>query len=822
MTQMFRELLLATRYLGRNKGTTAAAILTMALGIGACTAIFSVVQGVLLKPLPYPDPGRIMQIWQVSSRGGGHMQTSDPNFLEWREQSSSFKAIAEYSSGVLSILGGAEPVRARVGSVSQGFFDILGVAPSIGRSFEEEELQAGGSPAVIVSHGFWQRFLNSDPDLSSRRLTFSNRTHQVIGVMPPGFSFPVGAELWIPREILPWNESRTSHNWYVLGRLAPGVSLERARQEMHGIGHRQHETYGEDIWLQDIDLVPLREQMVGNVRTQLLLLLGAVGFLLLVACANVTNLLLARISSRRKELALRAALGAGSWDLTRQFLFESLLMTLAGGALGVGLSALGVRLLLQLEPGNLPRLGEVEISIPVLGFALALSLLTGLVLGLLPLLRTLGPGIFLVLKESGRGQTSGTSSTRLRNSLVICEVALTAILLVGAGLLGRSFLKLLDVDPGFRIENRVMMEVSNPDPRDRQEHLRLAASLDEIMQRLKRLPGVSQVGGINSLPLRSSFSNGEFVVAHSYEEWAFALKGPLDWERIGKLMNVSEKGYAEYRLASKDYFQSMGIPLIRGRWFEDRDTADSAHVCLISQSLADKQWAGQDPIGKLIQFGNMDGDLHVLRVVGVVGDVRDYGVDSQVRPTIYLDYKQRPGRASDFTIVMNTALPPESIIGSARSVVRELNPNLPVQFSTIDQVFSSSLADRRFGMLLLSIFGVAALSLAAIGIFAVMAYTVAQRTQEIGVRIALGAAPGSVRGLVVRRGLRIAGAGVLLGLLGALALTRLLSSMLFGIGSLDPAVYALAVPLLLLVSFLACYLPAFRASRVDPLAALRV
>ncbi len=535
---------------------------------------------------------------------------------------------------------------------------------------------------------------------------------------------------------------------------------------------------------------------MGNVRPRLLILLGAVAFLLLVACFNVGNLILARFASRRPELAIRSALGAGRWRLGRRFLTESLLLTLSGGLLGVLAALAGVRILMALEPGSLPRAEAVTVNFQAVAFAVGISVLTALALGMLPILHSGEGRLLATLNEGGRGRMG---SQRLRSWLVVAQLALTLVLLVGAGLFARSFMSLLQVDPGFGIENRVTFDLSQPFPSDDEGRTRLANFHEELMLRLKGISGVDEVGGVSHFPLSGRFPNGRFLVDNSEEDM----------------------GYAEYRVASQGYFPAMGIPLLRGRLPGPGDGPDATHVAVISQSLADKKWPAEDALGKRIQFGNMDGDERLLQMIGIVGDVRDYGLDQPQRGTVYLDYRQRPQRTGAFSIVMAGSRDAAQIASEARRILHSMNPELPVRFQTVAEVFSSSIASQRFSLLLLGIFGAAALILAAIGIFGAIAYAVSLRTSEIGVRMALGARQSDVFGMVLKQGLLWAASGMAFGLAAAFALSRTLSGMLFEISPSDPAAYLAAGLVLLVTTRAACQLPARRAARLDPLKALR-
>ncbi len=808
MTDIAREVREASRGLLKDFRTTGAAVATLAVGVGASTAIFSVVYGVLLRPLPYPEPDRIVQVLQIFEEGR-RGQFSDPNFADLRERNQSFEAFAQYTSWVTSVVGSDEPVRVRTANVSREFFAVLGVSPQYGRGFVEEELREGGAPAVLVSHGFWQRRLGGRADLSSQTLGFSGRVHSVVGVMPPGFAFPPGTDVWAPRELEPVLPSRTAHNWSVLARLRPDVSLERALADVSAIARDLRATHGENTWMIDATVVPLHEQLVGQVRPALVVLLAAVSFLLLVAIANVVNLLLARAARRQREVAVKTALGASRLLLVRSFVTESALLTLAGGSLGVLFALWGVPLLLAIEPGKIPRAGEVGVSVPVLAFAFGLAAAVSIALGLTTALRSTSRGGAAYLGDRSR---AGSSSTRLRSGLVVSQLALTLVLLVGAGLLARSLFRLLDVDPGFRRAGILVIDLSQTRPESEAEKAALRRTQGEILERLRALPGAARAGLIDGLPLTGS-RNGAFLIQNSPDE-------VKSYEDFGRLMqDPARVGMAEYRAASEDYFETMGIPLVRGRLFEASDDAEAPHVALVSQGLVQERWPNEDPIGKLIQFGNMDGDLRLLRVVGIVGDVLHTGLDAPSRSTIYTHARQRP--PADYSVVIRFSDGGAAPAASTREVVREVAPEAPPRLRRIEEVVSESLADRRFNAALLGAFGAAALLLAVLGIYGVMAYGVTERTREIGLRMALGARPQDVLGLVLGQGSRLVVAGLAFGVVLAFALTRLLSSLLFQVGAADPLTYIALVLALGGIALAACYLPARQASRVDPMISLR-
>lgn len=794
---LWQDLRYGVRTLARRKGFTLAAVASLSLGIGACTAVFSVVDGVLLRPLPYPEPARILELHEVNQKGSP-IPFAEPNYLDLRAGGRSLEALAQYRPNMTSVTGGSEPARARVTAASGDFFRVMAVRPAAGRTFAGGEVGSGGGPAAVVSHGFWQRQLGGRRDLDAVTLNIYDWRFTVVGVMPPDFDYPRGTEVWIPREVFPAQTSRTAHNWSVVARLRPGVGLDEARSELGAFGARLKAEHGGGVDAASVSAVPIQELMVGDVRGLLLLLLGAVGLLLLIACANVANLLLAQATARRKEVAVRAALGATRFRLLRQFITECVLLTLVSGVLGVLLSRWGVDFILGLNAGGIPRAEEVAVDVRALAVALGLSLLTALVLGLVSALRGSGRGLQQDLRDSGRGQSSGPSGSRLRNALVVSQVALTLVLTAGASLVGKSFMQLLGVDPGFRPESAVALSVSLPTAQNDEQRRRQLLFHEQLLERLRGMPGVIAAGGINSLPITGGGSNGTFQIDN----------------------DPARTGYAEYRVASRGYFEAMGIPLLQGRLFAGDDRPDSPHVAVISQSLARRVWPGQDPLGQRIQFGNMDGDKRLLHVVGVVGDVRERGLDADVRPAVYTYSVQRP-LLTNFSYVIRAGADPSALASLARAELRALDPNVPARVRTLEDVVSSSLDSRRFSLVILGVFACAALALAVTGVYGVMSYAVARRTHEIGVRVALGAQRWDVIGLVLGRGLKLALAGVAAGLLAALASTRLMTGLLYGVSPNDPLTLIAVSALLVAVAFLACLIPAYRATKVDPVVALK-
>ncbi len=806
MQTLWQDLRYGARMLWKKPSVTLAAVFSLALGIGASAAIFSVVDALLLRPLPYSEPERLVVVREVNPQGR-QMSLAEPNYEDLRARSRSFSALAmSAGSFQLVVTGGSEPARARVSYASGSFFDVMGVQPIAGRVFLPEETKYGGPKAALVSYGFWQRQLGGRADLSTARLNVDGALCNVVGVLPPGFNYPSETEVWVTTGIEPPNTSRTAHNWPVIGRLRAGVTFEQARAEVHAIGQQIRQENGAQLGaapnfaMTDFALTPLQQHLTRNVRGGLWLLLGAVGLLLLVACANAANLLLAQLTGRQREFAVRAALGAGRWQVARQLVVENLLLTLVAAGAGALLASFGVDVLLRLEQGSLPHLNPVGVDGRVLLFACALAVLIGVVLGCLPALRFGQRDLQAALKEGGRGQSAGALSQRLRGALVVAQLALTLVLLVGAGLLGRSFIKLWQTDPGFKPERAVVMRLSLPSTVTPEEDERTRQFYVQLLARLQQLPGVSAVGGVNSLPLAEQGANGTFLIDD----------------------DPAQRGTAEFRVASSGFFTALGVPLLRGRFFDERDGVNAPHVAVINQALAARYWPNQDPLGQRIQFGNMDGDKHILHVVGVVGDVRE-ALDAAVEPTVYACSVQRPQwwQVSRLAVVVRSTLEPAALIPTLRSTTLGLRADVPLSFSTFNEVFSSSLDQRRFSLVIFGVFALVALLLAAMGVYGVLSYAVTERTHELGIRMALGAPAGAVLRLVIGQGMRLVIAGIALGLLASLAATRLLATMVHGVSTTDPLTFAGIALLLLTVALLACWLPARRATKVDPLVALR-
>ena len=829
MESFLRDLRFGARSIARTPGFFFIVVTMLALGIGATTAIFSVVNGVLLRPLPYTDPDRIVEVFQLNKKGN-EAAFSEPNYYDLRASDRSFTGMALFHDwGTTSaVMPSGDAVRVRHAVASRDFFAILGVQPILGRGFVPEEQQVGGSPAVVISEGFWRRVFGAAPSALGATLRFDGRSYHVVGIMPAALDLPAGAELWTPSELEQPIPSRTSHNWNVLARLRDGVTLAQARRESSAIARTLKAQYGDETWMEDAQLVPLREEIVGDARPALIVLLAASGFLLLIGCANVVNLLVARLASRHGELALRLALGAGRGRLVRQFLAEALAIAACGGLFGLILGVVGVKALLSLEPGRLPRVGEIGVHWPVLAFAILVSAACALALGLLTAWRATRSDIREALAQSQRTQAGSGSSHRIRSGLVVVQVALTLVLLVGAGLLGRSFFQLLQVDPGFRADNAVIVDVDVPispstglsltnGPNAQAARLqRMVQSYDEITARFAGIPCMRQVGGANFFPLAGGGTgDGAFIIMSTPDE-------KIDFAQLPALLkDKTRSGYADFRVASPGFFTALHIPLVTGRMFDDRDGPTAMPAAVINSALARKQWPNESPLGKIIEFGNMDGDLRPFTIVGVVGDIREGSLADPPEPTFYAYYRQRPVRATSFYFVLDGSAPTANTIATARGIIHELRPDIPPRFRTMETVLADSLADRRFTLMLLAAFGGAALLLATLGVYSVISFLVAQRRQEIGVRVALGARSQDVLALVLRQGAMLASIGIVIGAVAALGLTRLIAGLLYGVSASDPISFVGVIVLLTVVALLATLIPARRAANVDPMSVLR-
>ena len=813
MGTVLQDIRYGMRMLVKKPPFTAVAVIALALGIGANTAIFGVVNAVLLRPLSFKDPERIAVIQGVKE-GNSWTTISYDDFVDFRDRQQSFEQLAAFSAPwTFNLLGAGEPMQVQGQYASANLLSMLGVAPARGRDFLPAEDRPGSQERVVIlSHGFWQRQFGANPDLIGRTINLNDQSFTVIGITPPGFKVTDESELWVPLALNPINSrGRLVRYLSVAGRLQPGVTLAGAQAEMSIIARQLEQQYPDMNKGFGVHLIPLHEQIVGKVRPALLVLLGAVGFVLLIACANVANLTLARAVMRRKEIAIRAALGAGRVQLIRQLLTESVLLALLGGFVGLLLATWGVDLLLALGPENIPRREEIGLDAGVLVFTLAVSLLTGLIFGLVPAWQASKADLNVTLKEGGQLQGTSAKHQRLRNALVIAEIALALVLLTGSGLLIKSFARLLDVNPGFDTSNVLALQVTLPSSKYSQEQKR-AAFYQQLEERLKALPGVQAVGAVSRLPLFA----GDITSGRSNITSRLVIEGRP--AAAGDLPEV------DYRVASPSYFQAMNIPLVRGRLFnwqdEPQDRAGLPLVAIINEAMARRFWPGEDPIGKRIKWsGDLDQNPW-WTIVGVVGNVRHFSLDMEPRPEVYRPYLVNP--LTGPIIVVRAASNPENLIALVRNEVRALDGDVPISnISTMPQLVSRSVAPRRFSMLLLTIFSAVALLLAAVGIYGVMAYSVTQRTHEIGIRLALGAQTADVLKLVVGQGMALALMGVGIGVVGAFALTHLMSSLLYGVSTTDPLTFVVVSVLLTSVALLASYIPARKATKVDPMVALR-
>jgi putative ABC transport system permease protein len=823
---MFLDARYALRSLLKAPGFTAVVVLTLALGIGATTAIFSVVHATLLRPLPYPQVERIVSVRQVDAHGNAMPLFSDPNFQDVRDGSVSFAALAEYSSWMTTATDGPEAMRFTVAMVSKQFFAAMGVQPIRGRSFLPEETRLTGAPVALVSHSYWKSKLQSTREIAGRHVSFDGKAYSIVGVMPAGFRFPAEADLWIPLEQLEQYPERTAHTWQVIGRLKPGVTLQQAQLDVSRVARAVKARFGSDTSMSDAAVILLRDAIVGHAKTVLLFLLAAAGILLLAACANTANLLLAKSASRQQELAVRVALGASRRRLLSQFFTEACLLALAGGVLGVLFAHWCVNALLGVGQRYLTGVTDIAINLPVLAFSLTLSFVTAAGLSALLALRAGRHDFFQNLKQGELRQTGSVRDVRVRAALMTVQVAIATLLLAAAGLLTRSLLRVMDVRPGYRTENILTADIflTANDSLDfyrrtagaRAERVLRGQLLDEIVRRMSVIPGVDSAGVVRERPLTGTMlTNGTFLLLDDSDG-----EGTPDWELIKEQMkDPGRTGFAWYQAASTGYFKALHIPLKRGRLFDERDTEDGRHVALISETLARQRWPNQDPLGYRIEFGGMDGDMRVLEIVGVVGDVHNRDLEADPEPVVYVNAVQRA--PTYFSLMMHTTTSPIALIPTVRTVLRNVDTKLVPRFQIFQQVVSASLGERQFQLFLLGMFAGGALLLAVLGLYGVTSYMVAERTREIGVRMALGAQVSDVLGLVLRQGVVVVLIGIGVGICAEFALTSLLRGMLYGISAVDPLTLAGVCALLAGLTVFACWIPARRATRVDPLVALR-
>ena len=798
---LLSDVRIALRSLRKAPGFTAVVVLTLALGIGANAAIFSVLNAVLLRPLPYPGSERIMTLWTNNGDQGWPEDVSGyPNFSDWRAQNTTFTEMAAYTSTTRTLTGSGEPEQVRGTVVVPSFFQVMAINPARGRALRMDDL-TGDRRVVVLSDEFWRRRMGADPAAIGKSILLNNVAHEIVGVMPPRFTFPGGSEFWTSFPLAVTNEPRGNFWLRVIGRLEPGVTVEQARAELGTIAKRLATEYPATNAKLGVTIVPLHENTVGDVRPALAVLMVAVGFVLLIACANIANLLLARGATRSREVAVRAALGAGRARIVRQLLTESVVLAFLGGALGLLLAKWGVDLLVGLGPQALPRMSEVRVDTAMLVFTIAASLFTALLFGLPPAMRASSVQLSDTLKEGTRSMSGARGGARMRRALVVTEIALALMLLIGAGLLLASFRQLSTVDAGFDAANLLTARLSVPQPRYPQP-AQARAFYQEVLARTEALPGVRDAGYTTSLPLSGSV-NGATI--------AIDGRPPMP--------DLDDKEVRR-SIVSPSYFRTLGIPVLAGRVFTEQESGDTVTVVVVNETMKTLHFLGEDPIGRRMQWGCVGPQCSWMTVIGVVKDTKQDGLDEFVRPEVYTSYLQQPRLG--LTIAIRTERDPLAVVGSLRSIVQSLDRDIPIAgVATMEQLTAESVATRRFNTLLLGIFSSLALVLALVGIYGVMSYNVSQRQQEVGIRMALGARGHDVLRLVLREAMTLAGIGILLGVALSLFLTRLLQSLLFEVSATDPTTFIVTALLLAIVALVASYIPARRAAGVDPVVALR-
>jgi predicted permease len=813
---LWQDLRFAIRTLRKNIGFTSVVVLTLAFGIGANTAIFTVVNGVILKPLPYTEPDRLVMLLEKQLSDGTLGTAAPANFFDWREQSHSFEkmaAIDPYPDFILS--GSGEPQRLTGAAVSSDFFPLLGVHMALGRDFLSEEDRPGYNRVLILSYSTWLHYFGGRPDIVGRQLTLNNTAYSVVGILPRDFSLVSKAsdfqsrnrfDLWTPLALAsppePWQ--RGTHPLCVFARLKSGIPLQQAQTDLNQVAANLQRLYPADDKERGITAVPLGEHVVANVRIALFTLLAAVGMVLLMACVNIANLLLSRAVTRQKEIALRIALGATRRRLAQQLLSESMVLVIFGGSLGLSFACLAVPAVVHYLPADLPRASEIAVDGRVLVFTSLISLFTGILFGLLPLLQSKQVNANDSLKQNGRGMATGQS--RLRSALIIGQVAVALVLLVGAGLMTKSFWMLLRVSPGFRTDHILTARLSLPPQYTNGnvfgigQHRRISAFQRELLERVRGIPGVQSAAFAAYLPLSGTDSS-----------WAFDIEG-----RPAKPLGVYDITY--YRPVSANYFETVGIPLLRGRSFDPRDNEDSPLVVVVNETMAGTYWNQQNPIGQRVRFS----DQKWRTIVGVVGDIRHEGLGMRPEPEMYIPYGQIANVESRPTIVLRTSIEPTNLTSALRKAVSEVDASVPLdQIATMKQIVSVSVGQPRFRTAVLLMFAILALFVASIGLYGVMSYLMSQRTREFGIRIAVGATSGALLRLVLGQAAKLVSIGICLGLVGAILLARSIASLLFGITPFDTATFASVSLLLAIVALLASYIPARRATRIDPVVALR-
>jgi putative ABC transport system permease protein len=801
METLIKDLRYGIRSFLKRPGFLVIAVSTLALGIGATTAMFTVVNSVLLRPLQFPEPEQVVLFEGMNPRQGiTESNLSVPDIHDWRQQSQSFEQIAAFVSGGVFLTTGDEIERIRATGVSAEFFPLFRTNPIAGRALQPGDMETANEPAVVISHALWQRRFGGTADVVNSKVMISGKSTTIVGIMPAGFTYPSDTEMWTPLSVNPASEPRDNRYVSVVTRLKPNVSLAQAQAEMDTISQRLAQNYTETNSGWSVRLIELRERLVGELRTSLLILLGAVAFVLLIACANVANLLLARAAYRQKEIAVRTALGASRLRVVRQLLTESVLLSVVSGLLGFALSMWLIKLLIAIIPQNTPRMNEIGIDLRVFGFTLGVTVFSGLLFGLFPALQTSRPNLNEMLKDSGRRGSESGGRNRIGSLLIVSEIALSFILLAGAGLLIKSFLHLREIDPGFNAGNVLALRLTLPPGKYKQGEPR-AQIYKQLVESVKTAPGVQSAGVVLSLPMGGDrFNVGRGLILE------------------GRPATPDEESNAQYLPVSPDYFQTLQIPLKAGRTFTDQDNLEATKVVIVNETMARQLWRGESPVGR--RFTIWRDEKFPREVVGVVGDTKP-SLDKEGEPQMYVPYAQDPTWGS-LSLVVRTTGEPTAVAGSVREAIRAVDKAVPnYNLKTMNDVVSTSAAPRRIPMLLLSAFAGVAMLLAMLGIYGVTSYYVTQRTHEIGVRMALGAQIIDVLKLVLRRGMFLAALGIAMGALGAFAVTRYLTTLLFGVKPVDVFTFIGVALMLMVVVFVACLVPARRAAKIDPLEALR-
>lgn len=808
MDSIFKDIRYGVRGLLKHPGFTAIVVITLALGIGASTAIFSVVDSVLLRRLPYRNAERIVAIQELNP-AGKRIQSTSGNFLDWRAQNTVFEHLAAVRTSPVNLALADQAERVELAQVNANFFDVFGLTPQYGRLFIPQDEQAGHQPVAVVSFSLWQRRFGSDPALVGKPVTLDGNNYTVVGIAPPDFQYPDKTEVWLPPlqrvpELFPDQDLQGRRMGYlaVVALLKPGVSLPQAASEMETITARLRQQYPDTNNRRFNRVVSLHEHLIGDTNKLLWLLLGAVTFVLLIGCANVANLLLANGASRQKEIAIRSALGASRLRVMRQLFTESTILALTGGAVGLLIAYWGLQAITKLLPRDFPRLDEIHMDLRVLAFTFAASVLTGILFGLAPALQISRPDLQDSMRESGRGLAGSLRKSRFRQALIVGEVALSVVLLAGAGLLFRSFMHLQSVNTGFSSQ-QVLTATLTPAGTQYDDLDDFVKFYNQVIEKVSAVPGVQDVGLINTLPLD---------------------KGPTASFRVeGRPVTTPDKWPSvNYRVVTPNYFRAMSVPMLQGRTYNERDSENAPRVMIVNQELAQEVFPGENPVGKRINFGNVDANQQPVwfEIVGVAANVRSLELREEPQSELYFSASQTIWPS--MSLVIRSSVDPASLGASVRQIVNEVDKSVPVsKVQTMDHVVSQSITQPRFNLFLLGLFGAVALLLSAAGIYGVTAYTVTQRTHELGIRLALGAQVGDVLKMILRQGMAVIGVGMVLGLVAAFGLMRLLRSFLFGVGENDPVTFVAITFVLLVVALLACYIPARRATKVDPLEALR-